>query len=134
MSDEKSLDATMSGFAARAEGEDALDTSGEAGLAYFGRFGVDQAMLRAAFDKALAHGADLSHFAFLTGELAAVEDVLRRYAIYRKADDKGSVDHAFLTSIVDRDGVLRVQYMGTRFDPKEFIADLQSLRGEGARR
>ncbi len=64
MSDDKSLDATMSGFAARAEGEGALDTSGAAGLAYFGRFGVDEAMLRAAFDRALAHGADWAELYF----------------------------------------------------------------------
>jgi len=40
------------------------------------------------------------------------------------------VDHTFLTSLIDRDGVLRVQYMGVRFDPDELLEDLRSLLRE----
>ena len=40
---------------------------------------------------------------------------------------KGNVDHTFLTSIVDHRGVLRVQYLGVRFDPEEFRRGLLSL-------
>jgi protein SCO1/2 len=40
------------------------------------------------------------------------------------------VDHSFLTSLVDRAGTLRVQYIGTRFDPDEMLADLQALARE----
>jgi len=32
-----------------------------------------------------------------------------------------------LTSIVDRSGMVRVQYMGMRFDPQEFLHDLNEL-------
>ncbi|MCB9543874.1 MAG: TldD/PmbA family protein [Myxococcales bacterium] len=39
-------------------------TEAQDGLAYFGRFGVDQAMLRAAFDKALSRGADWAELYF----------------------------------------------------------------------
>ena len=42
----------------------------------------------------------------------------------------GNVDHTFLTSIVDQRGVLRVQYLGVRFDPEEFWRDLLSLLQE----
>jgi protein SCO1/2 len=42
----------------------------------------------------------------------------------------GNVDHTFLTSIVDQRGVLRVQYLGVRFDPEEFRRDLLSLLQE----
>lgn len=79
---------------------------------------------------AQAHSADLSRFSFLTGSMTEIDDVVRRFAVYRRADEKGSVDHTFLTSIVDRKGTLRVQYLGTRFDPKEFLTDLRSVIAE----
>ncbi len=37
------------------------------------------------------------------------------------------MDHTFLTSLVDQNGTLRVQYMGVKFDPDEMLRDLQSL-------
>jgi protein SCO1/2 len=43
------------------------------------------------------------------------------------------VDHTFLTSVIDQGGTLRVQYLGTRFDPDEFKSDIQSLLKEGVR-
>lgn len=81
---------------------------------------------------ALAHSADLAGFAFLTGSLEQIEDVVRRYAIFRKVQPDGEVDHTFLTSLIDRDGMLRVQYLGTRFDPEEFTRDIRSLIREKA--
>ena len=79
---------------------------------------------------AQAHSADLSRFTFLTGSMAEIDDVARRFAVYRRSDEKGGVDHTFLTSIVDRRGTLRVQYLGTRFDAREFLADLRSVVAE----
>jgi protein SCO1 len=77
-----------------------------------------------------AHSADLSRFAFLTGSVSEIDDVTRRYAIYQKKQPTGSVDHTFLTSIIDPSGTLRVQYLGVRFEPKEFLGDLRSLLAE----
>ncbi len=79
---------------------------------------------------AQAHSADLSRFSFLTGSLGEVEDVTRRYAVFSKRQPTGAVDHTFLTSLIDPTGTLRVQYLGTRFDPKEFLGDLKSLLAE----
>ena len=42
----------------------------------------------------------------------------------------GDVDHLFLTSLIDRKGMLRVQYLGYRFDADEMHRDLQSLMRE----
>ncbi len=44
------------------------------------------------------------------------------------------MDHTFLTSVVDRDGILRVQYLGVRFDPEELLRDVRSLLREAAPR
>ena len=37
-----------------------MTTSGTDGFAWFGRFGVDEGLCRAAFDKALCRGADFA--------------------------------------------------------------------------
>ena len=76
------------------------------------------------------HGADPVGWAFLTGTPAEIREVGRRYGIFAKKTERGDVDHTFLTSIVDRHGTLRVQYLGIRFDPDEFLRDVRSLLRE----
>ncbi len=79
---------------------------------------------------AATHDADLDGWAFLTGAPADIREVARRYgvAVARPAD--GQVDHTLLTTLVDRDGAMRVQYLGYRFDPEEFRRDILSLLNE----
>lgn len=76
------------------------------------------------------HGASLAGWAFLTGAAPEIRDVARRYTITYLKTPPGDVDHSFLTSLVDRDGTLRVQYLGTRFDPREMLTDIRSLLHE----
>jgi protein SCO1 len=78
--------------------------------------------------------ADPEGWFFLTGDAAAIREVERRYGVYAgKAPDGGGIDHTFLTSLIDTGGVLRVQYLGVRFDPEEFRRDLVSLATESER-
>lgn len=77
-----------------------------------------------------AYGAKLTGWAFVTGTPAEIRDVTKRYAVFNKKTPSGDVDHTFLTSLVDRSGTLRVQYLGTRFDPNELLNDIQSLLKE----
>jgi protein SCO1/2 len=79
---------------------------------------------------AQAFGADPAGWSFLTGDPAEIQGVTRRYGVYASKAANGDVDHTFLTSIVDPKGILRVQYLGARFDPEEFRRDLQSLAKE----
>jgi protein SCO1 len=79
---------------------------------------------------AQAFGANLAGWSFLTGHPDAIQDVTRRYGVYASKTEGGDVDHTFLTSIVDPNGILRVQYLGVRFDPEEFRRDLLSLLKE----
>ena len=81
-----------------------------------------------------ANSADLSRFSFLTGSLDEIGDVTRRYAVFQQKQPSGSVEHTFLTSIIDQSGTLRVQYLGVRFDPKEFLGDLRSVLAEAGQR
>jgi protein SCO1/2 len=81
-------------------------------------------------DYAAAHRADAPGWFFLTGAPGDISEVLRHYGAYAKKNDSGSVDHLFLTSLIDRSGQLRVQYLGTRFDAREMQRDLQALMRE----
>lgn len=75
-------------------------------------------------------GADPAGWTFLTGPEAAIRDVARRYGVFADVGAGRDVDHTFLTSLVDRRGRLRVQYLGVRFDPDEFRHDLLGLAAE----
>jgi protein SCO1/2 len=75
-------------------------------------------------------GANPAGWFFLTGEASAIGEVERRYGIYVKKSPSGDIDHTFLTSLIDSKGVLRVQYLGVRFDLEEFRSDLLGLVDE----
>ena len=77
-----------------------------------------------------AYGANLAGWSFLTGSPEEIREVARDYGVYYKKEPRGDVDHTFLTSLVDRHGILRVQYIGVRFDPEEMLLDLQGLLRE----
>jgi protein SCO1/2 len=81
-----------------------------------------------------AHGAQGAGWTFLTGTPAEIRTVAKHYGVYYRKTPRGDVDHTFLTSLVDRDGILRVQYLGVRFDPNELLRDLQTLVREGEQR
>jgi protein SCO1 len=78
-------------------------------------------------DYAQFWGARPEGWSFLTGSLEAVRDVTRRYGVFFAKKEDGSVEHSQLTTLIDADGQIRVQYLGARFDPEEFRRDLMSL-------
>ena len=79
---------------------------------------------------AQAFGANLGGWSFLTGTPDTIREVTASYGVFAETAANGNIDHSFLTSIVDPRGILRVQYLGVRFDPEEFRHDLLSLAGE----
>ena len=81
-----------------------------------------------------AHKANAAGWAFLTGSSAEIREVAKRYGIYYKKNPRGDVDHTFLTSLVDQNGTLRVQYMGIKFDSDEMLRDILSLVKEAKAR
>jgi protein SCO1 len=72
-------------------------------------------------------GANLAGWAFLTGDPASIRDIERRYGVFVETTASGDINHTFLTSLIDPRGMLRVQYLGVRFDLEEFRRDLISL-------
>ena len=53
--------------------------------------------------------------------------VVRDFGAFARKNPRGDVDHLYLTSLIDRSGAMRVQYMGYRFDPDEMLRDLRAL-------
>lgn len=74
-----------------------------------------------------AHGADPAGWAFLTGTPEEISGVVRDFGAFARKNPRGDVDHLYLTSLIDRKGAMRVQYLGYRFDPDEMLRDLRSL-------
>ena len=74
--------------------------------------------------------ADTSGWSFLTGTPAQIEDVVTRFGAYARRAENGPVDHLNLTSLIDSQGRLRVQYLGYRFRVDEMLADLEALLRE----
>lgn len=72
-------------------------------------------------------GSKPEGWAFLTGPSEAIRDVAHRYGVFFSRNQDGSIDHTQLTTLIDVDGQMRVQYLGARFDPDEFRRDLMSL-------
>jgi protein SCO1/2 len=79
---------------------------------------------------ARAHRADPLGWSFLTGTRAQIEGVVQRYGAFAKRRGAGDVDHLLLTSLIDRNGMMRVQYLGHRFAPQDMLRDLQALLRE----
>ena len=72
----------------------------------------------------------MTGWSFLTGTPAQIDDVVRRFGAYARVAENGTVDHLNLTSLVDAQGRLRVQYLGYRFRTGEMFGDLQALLRE----
>lgn len=79
---------------------------------------------------AQAHGANSRGWSFLTGTPAEILEVAQGYGVAYRKTAGGDVEHTFLTSVIDRRGILRVQYLGVRFDTDELLSDIRSLLRE----
>jgi protein SCO1/2 len=81
-------------------------------------------------DYATAFDANFAGWSFLTGDPAAVREVERGYGVVVLPAADGQVDHNLLTTLIDRHGLMRVQYLGYQFDEEEFRHDLLDLVNE----
>jgi protein SCO1/2 len=104
-------------------------------------FGKDIAFVSITFDPerdttevlrayAEAFDADPAGWFFLTGEVEAVREVATRYGVVTIPGVDGAIDHNLLTTLIDRRGRMRVQYLGYRFDLEELHQDLLALMAE----
>ncbi len=72
-------------------------------------------------------GYDPTRWSFLTGATRDVVTVARDYGVFMTADPDSTIEHSLVTTLVDRQGRMRVQYLGENFDTSELLADLRAL-------
>jgi protein SCO1 len=86
---------------------------------------VDEPKVLAAYAK--RYGADLSNWAFLTGDGPSLGKVWKNFGVKVDRKARGLVDHTPLIAVIDRNGAMRFAYYGTSPDPKALLRDLRSL-------
>lgn len=89
---------------------------------------VDNAEVLATYARQL--GSDPAGWVYLTGSSDEIAEVAHAYGVVFQKKPDGEVIHNLLTSICDRNGILRVQYMGMAFDPDGFEHDVRDLMAE----
>lgn len=75
------------------------------------------------------YGADFTNWSFLTGDPAALQRVWKNFGVGVKRKARGLVDHTPLTAVVDRQGWMRIAYVGPAPDAKTVLQDVRSLLG-----
>ena len=71
--------------------------------------------------------ADLNRWSFLTGSRADLAKAWKAFGVNVTKTEAGQVFHTALTTLVDRQGVRRVDYYGDKWLDKEVLKDIQWL-------
>ena len=73
------------------------------------------------------YGADLTDWSFLTGDPAELQKVWKNFGVGVQRKGRGLVDHTPLTALIDRQGRMRLAYVGPAPDAKAVLKDLRAL-------
>jgi protein SCO1 len=76
---------------------------------------------------ALARGADLSSWSFLTGPVERVDAVLRAYGVGKTPAADGQIQHTLATFAIDPEGRIAQRYLGLEHDPDAVIREFETL-------
>ncbi|MGH0036695.1 MAG: SCO family protein [Myxococcota bacterium] len=74
-----------------------------------------------------ARGADLAGWSFLTGEPAAVQEVVRAYGVGSLRRPDGEIDHVVASFLIDREGRIVRRYLGLEHEVAEIRRDLLAV-------
>jgi len=88
---------------------------------------VDRPEIMQAY--ALARGADLSNWSFLTGPSAGVDEVIRAWGVGSIRKDDGTIDHTLVRFLV-KDGRVVERYWTSDRSDEQLFADFTSLANE----
>ncbi len=89
---------------------------------------IDSPGILAAY--AARYTADFDNWLFLTGSESELVKVWKNFGVGVKRKARGLVDHTPLTAIVDKNGVMRIAYVGASPDPKLVLGDVRRLLNE----
>lgn len=76
-----------------------------------------------------AHGADLDHWSFLTGEPDAVAAVVAGYGVGSLRQDDGTIDHLVATFVVDDGGRIAERFVGQGHETGALSDALERIAG-----
>lgn len=71
--------------------------------------------------------ADHRHWLFLTGQKETLAKVWKDFDVTVKKSADGEIQHTGLTTVIDRQGIRRVNYYGDKWQEKEVLKDIASL-------
>lgn len=77
------------------------------------------------------HRTNLRSWAFLTGDKTNLAKVWDAFGVKVKTLSNGQTQHTGLTTVVDRNGVQRVNYFGDKWQEKEALKDIETLAAGG---
>jgi protein SCO1 len=78
---------------------------------------------------AQAYKADLRRWRFLTGSHKDLAQVWKDFGVTVRELGNGQIQHTNLTTLIDPEGVRRVDYYGDKWQEKEVLKDFKALEG-----
>ena len=84
---------------------------------------IDSPKILADYSK--RYGAELATWSFLTGDPTALQKVWKNFGVGVKRKGRGLVDHTPLTAVIDRQGKMRVAYVGPAPEAKAVLLDVR---------
>lgn len=91
---------------------------------------VDSAKVLKAY--AQRYNADFKNWAFLSGSEAQLKEVWSGFGVRVIKKGRGLVQHTSLTTVIDRQGIRRMNYLGEKWHVKDLERDLLTLLGKKA--
>jgi len=76
-------------------------------------------------------GADFHSWAFLTGDKKELSEVWRLFGVRVKKSGKGLIGHTGLTTLIDGQGIRRIDYYGDSWTENEVLKDIADLAKVG---
>jgi protein SCO1 len=78
-------------------------------------------------DYALRYSADFKNWAFLTGSEARLKELWSGFGVRVIKKGRGLVQHTSLTTVIDREGLRRFNYLGEKWSLKDLEKDVLTL-------
>jgi len=74
-------------------------------------------------------GADLTHWTFLTGTQAAIDQFAGKFGVFvvRNPNDERDITHNLRTAVIGPDGVVKKIYTGNEWTPEDILMDLKPV-------
>jgi len=79
-----------------------------------------------------SYKTDLRSWAFLTGDKKNLSKVWDAFGVKVKRLSNGQIQHTGLTTLIDRDGMQRINYYGDTWQEKEVLKDIAMLAAGGS--